>query len=178
MKTTLITIAFAVAVSFAIILILAATRPDNFQVQRAASIKAPPEKIFALINDFHNWGAWSPYEKRDPAMNRSFSGSVDGRGAVYEWAGNKKVGAGRMEIIDTSAASTVRIKLDFIRPFEGHNIAEFTLRPQGDATNVTWAMDGPSPFIAKVMGLFFNMDHMIGKDFETGLANLKTLTER
>ena len=171
-------ILIVVVIVLAAVLIFAATRPDTFRVQRATSIKAPPEKIFALIDDFHHWGAWSPYEKLDPAMKRTQSGAASGKGAVYEWQGDSKVGQGRMEITDASAPSKVVIQLDFIKPFEAHNIAEFTLEPKGDSTNVTWAMHGPAPFVTKVIGLFSDMDKMIGKDFETGLANLKALAEK
>jgi uncharacterized protein YndB with AHSA1/START domain len=171
-------IAIIVVVLLAALLGFAATRPDTFRVQRATSIKAPPEKIFALINDFHSWGSWSPWEKMDPTMKRTHSGAANGKGAVYEWEGNNKVGKGRMEIMDTSPPSKVTIKLDFVKPFEGHNIAEFTLEAKGDSTNVTWAMYGPNPYIAKLIHMFFNMDNMIGKDFETGLANLKTVAEK
>jgi len=172
------TIAIVIVVVIAAILIFAATKPETFTVQRAASIKAPPEKIFAVLDDFHNWGVWSPWEKMDPDMKRTFSGAANGQGAVYEWQGNSKVGQGRMEITDATAPSQVTIKLDFIKPFEGHNVAEFVLQPSGDATNVTWTMRGPSPYIAKVMSVFCNMDSMIGKDFEAGLANLKAATEK
>jgi len=171
-------IAFVVVVLVVALLAYAVTRPDTLHVQRAASIMAPPEKIFPLISDFHSWTSWSPYEKRDPAMKRAYSGAVHGRGAVYEWDGNSEVGQGRMEITDTSDPSRVTIKLDFIEPIEGHNVAEFALVPQGGATNVTWSMDGPSPYIGKLIGVFINMDTMIGKDFETGLANLKALAEK
>jgi hypothetical protein len=172
------TIVIVVVVLIAALLAYAATRPDTFRLRRAASIKAPPEKIFALIDDFHNWGSWSPYEKLDPAMKRTLSGATSGKGAVYEWEGNAKAGAGRMEIIEASSPSKVTIKLDFTRPFEGHNTAEFILDSRRDATEITWSMHGPSPFMAKLMGLFLNMDKMIGKDFETGLANLRSVTER
>jgi uncharacterized protein YndB with AHSA1/START domain len=171
-------IGIVIVVAVAAVLVLAATKPDTFRVERAASMRAPPEKIFALVNDLRGWSAWSPYEKKDPAMKRSFSGSQYGKGAVYAWDGDKNVGQGRMEITDTSAPSRIVIKLDFFKPFEGHNVAEFTMIPQGDATNVTWAMYGPSPFIGKIMHVFFNMDRMIGNDFEEGLANLKSLAER
>jgi hypothetical protein len=170
-------IAVVLVVAIAIVLILAATKPDTFSVSRATTVKAPPEKIFPWINDFHQWKAWSPYENKDPAMKRSYSGAADGKGAVYGWEGNKNVGSGRMEILDTSVPSKIVIKLDFFTPFEGHNTAEFTLLPQGDATGVTWRMHGPAPFMSKVMQVFMNLDHMIGKDFEIGLANLKNLTE-
>jgi len=172
------TIAIVVVVLLAAILIFAATTPDTFRVQRATSIKAPPEKIFPLINDLHSWGAWSPWEKMDPAMKRTFSGAASGKGAVYEWEGNHEVGKGRMEIMESSPPSKVVIKLDFIKPFEAHNIAEFTLESKGDSTNVTWAMHGPNPYIAKVIHIFFSMDSMVGKQFEAGLANLKTIAEK
>jgi uncharacterized protein YndB with AHSA1/START domain len=166
-----------IVVLVAVILVLASTKPDAFRVQRATSIKAPPEKIFALVNDLRSWRAWSPYEKKDAAMKRTLSGATDGTGAVYEWEGNKNVGKGRMEITDASPSSKVTLKLDFVKPFEAHNIVEFTLEPNGDSTHVTWAIHGPSPYISKVMSIFINMDSMIGKDFEAGLANLKTVAE-
>jgi uncharacterized protein YndB with AHSA1/START domain len=170
-------IAVVLAITIAIVLILAATKPDTFSVQRGAAIKAPPEKIFSLINDFRRWGTWSPWESKDPAMQRTFSGAESGTGAVYAWDGNKNVGSGRMEILDTSKPSKIVIKLDFFEPFEGHNTAEFTMLPQGDTTSVTWVMHGPARFISKVMQVFMNLDQMIGRDFEAGLANLKRLTE-
>jgi uncharacterized protein YndB with AHSA1/START domain len=137
------TIAIVAVILLAALLGFAATRPDTFRVQRAKSIQAPPEKIFALINDFQKWGSWSPYEKMDPTMKRTHSGAANGKGAVYAWAGKGKVGEGRMEITDTSAPSKVTIKLDFFKPFKGHNVAEFTLEAKGDSTNVTWATHGP-----------------------------------
>ena len=172
------TILIVVAVFIVGVLAFAATKPDTFSVQRSASIKAPPEKIFAVINDFHRWPEWSPWEKLDPAMKRTQSGAASGKGAVYAWEGNSKAGDGRMEIIESTPASKVGIQLDFIKPFEGHNIAEFTFAPESDATRVTWTMHGPTPFVSKVMQVFVSMDTMIGKDFEAGLANLKTLTEK
>jgi hypothetical protein len=172
------TIAAVLAIAIAAILIVAAGKPNTFSVERAISVKAPPEKIFPLINDFHQWVSWSPYENKDPAMKRSYSGAECGKGAVYGWEGNSNVGAGRMEILEMSAPSKILIKLDFFKPFEGHNTAEFTMLPQGDATNLNWVMRGPAPFISKLMQVFMNLDHMIGKDFEVGLANLKKLTEK
>ena len=160
------------------ILALAATKPDSFRVQRTATINAPPDKVFPLIDDFKGWGAWSPYEKRDPNMKRTFGQITKGKGAVYAWDGNGEVGKGRMEITESTPASRVAIKLDFIEPFEGHNTAEFTLAPKGQSTDVTWAMHGPAPFISKLMQVFFNFDTMIGKDFEDGLANLKSVAEK
>ena len=171
-------ILLAVVVVIAAILIFAATKPDIFRVQRAAGIKAPPEKIFAIINDFKRWDAWSPWEKKDPAMKRTFGATTDGKGAVYAWEGNKDVGQGRMEIAESVPPSKVTLKLDFLKPFEAHNIVEFTLVPQGDSTNVTWAMQGPTPYFAKIIHVFMDMDSMVGKDFETGLANLKAIAEK
>ena len=171
-------IAVVLAIAIAIILIVAATKPNTFSIQRATIVKAPPERIFPLINDFHQWGTWSPYENKDPAMKRSYSGAASGQGAVYTWEGNKNVGSGRMEILDASAPSKIVIKLDFFTPFEGHNTAEFTMLPHGDATNLTWLMHGPLPFMGKIMHVFINVDRMVGKDFEAGLINLKRLGEK
>ena len=170
-------VAIVLAIAIAIVLIIAASKPDTFSVRRAATVRAPAEKIFPLINDFHRWGTWSPYENRDPAMKRSYSGPANGVGAVYGWDGNNNVGAGRMEILETSPPAKIVIKLDFFKPFEGHNTAEFTILPQGDATDVRWVMHGPAPFMSRLMQVFINLDRMIGKDFEIGLANLKRLTE-
>ena len=161
-----------------VVLANAATKPDTFRVERTASIKAPPEKIFPLINNFDNWGAWSPYEKKDPAMRRTRSGAASGKGAVYAWDGDRNVGKGRMEIADASPPSKVTLKLDFEKPFEAHNIVNFTMEPKGDATSVTWAMHGPVPYMAKIVHVIFNMDRMVGQDFEAGLANLKALAEK
>jgi hypothetical protein len=171
-------IAIIVAVLIAGVLILAATKPDTFRVQRGTSIKAPPEKIFALINDFKRWGAWSPWEKKDPAMTRTFGAATSGKGAVYAWEGNKDVGQGSMEIAESVPSSKLTLKLDFLKPFEAHNIVDFTLESKGDSTNVTWAMQGDTPYFAKIIHVFINMDRMVGKDFEAGLANLKAAAEK
>lgn len=171
-------IGLAVVVLLAAVLALAASRPDTFVVQRSAVIKAPPHKVFALINDFHQWQQWSPWERMDPGMRRTYSGAPSGVGSLYAWEGNKKVGRGQMEITEATDPSKVGIKLDFLSPFEAHNTAQFVLTPQGDATTVTWSMAGPSPFIAKVIGLVANMDTLVGKDFEAGLANLKAVAEK
>lgn len=174
----MLTTALAVlALIVVVLLAVAASRPDSFRVERTTQVQAPPEKVFALINDFHRWVEWSPWEGRDPAMKKAFSGAAAGPGAVYEWEGNAKVGKGRMEMLASSTAK-LTIKLDFEKPFEGHNTAEYTLEPAGGGTRVTWAMFGPQLFIGKLMGLFFSMDKMIGRDFELGLANLKAAAER
>jgi carbon monoxide dehydrogenase subunit G len=177
LKAVLVVLAVLV-IAVAGVLAYAATKPDTFKVQRSATIKAPADKIFPFISDFHEWTKWSPYENRDPGMKRSYGGAPRGKGATYAWDGNKNVGAGHMEILDAPAPSRVTIKLDFIRPFEGHNTAEFTLEPQGETTRVTWAMNGPVPLIGKVMHVFVDVDNMVGKDFEAGLAGLKALAEK
>ncbi|MCJ1885048.1 SRPBCC family protein [Pseudomonas sp. LA21] len=171
-------IAVVVVLAVIVVLVLAASRPDSFRVERTARIQAPPERVFAFIEDFHRWPQWSPFEKLDPDMQRSFSGADKGRGAVYAWAGNSKAGEGRMEIIESTPASRVTIALDFFKPFKASNTAEFTLLPRDGGTDVTWAMYGPTPFVAKIMHLFFSMDSMVGKDFEAGLATLKRLSEQ
>lgn len=172
------TLAIVVVVGIAGLLIYAATKPDSFGVQRSTTIKAPPEKIYALVNDLQQWKNWSPYENKDPAMKRTFTGPPAGPGAIYAWEGNKEVGQGRMEISGTTAPKLVTIQLDFIKPFEAHNRVDFKFEPQGDATQVTWAMNGPAPYLTKLMGTFIDMDKMIGKDFEAGLANLKVVAEK
>ena len=177
MKKVIVSIVVALAVIVVALLGFAATKPDTFHISRAVSIKAAPETIFAHINDFRSWGAWSPWEKLDPALQRTYSGAAIGAGATYEWKGNSDVGAGRMEILESSPSSKLNIKLAFTEPFEAHNTAEFTLTPEGDATKITWAMHGPNQFLGKVMSIFVDMDNMIGKDFETGLTNLKTIAE-
>jgi hypothetical protein len=165
-------IAVVIALAIAVILILAAMKPTTFSVVRTASIGASSDKLFALISDFHQWRKWSPWEDKDPDLKRSYSGAERGKGAIYAWEGNKNVGSGRMEILEATPSQIV-IKLDFLKPFEAHNQAEFTLTPQAGATNVTWTMHGPAPFMFRVMHVVMNMDKMVGKDFEAGLANLR-----
>ena len=171
-------IAILIALVVLGILVLAANKPDIFRVQRSTAIKAPPEKIFAFINDFNRWSAWSPWEKKDPAMKRTFGATTSGKGATYAWEGNKEVGQGRMEIAESLPSSKVALKLDFVKPFEAHNQVEFTLEPKGDATSVTWNMQGPTPYFAKIVHVFMDMDKLVGKDFEAGLANLKAVAEK
>ena len=177
MLKTLVILAGCLGVLVAAMLVYAATRPDTFRVYRSASIKAPPDKIFPLINDFHAWTKWSPYENKDPQMKRTYGASSIGKGAVYEWNGNGQVGSGRITITNAMPASQVLIKLDMLTPFEAHNNVAFTLVPQGDSTTVTWDMRGGVPYFAKIMHMFFNMDKMVGGDFEVGLANLKAVAE-
>jgi hypothetical protein len=159
------------------VLVLAAFKPDQLDVQRSIVIAAPSEKIQPLIDDFHRWSDWSPYEHRDPNLQRTFSGAERSVGAVYEWSGNKDVGSGRMEVLESSPEQ-IKIQLDFITPFEGHNLTYFKMAPQGNATEVTWHMQGPAAFMTKVMCVFMDMDKMIGTDFANGLATLKSVAEK
>ncbi len=177
LKKILLGLVAIIVVAVVVVLILASMQPDEFRVERSATINAPAEKIVAHIDDFHQWSAWSPWEHLDPAMQRTFTGAPTGKGSIYEWSGNSDVGQGRMEILDATS-DKVAIKLDFYKPMEASNIAEFALQPKGDATDVTWAMYGPMPFISKVMCVFLDMDKMIGPDFEKGLAELKKVSEQ
>jgi uncharacterized protein YndB with AHSA1/START domain len=170
-------IAIVSLVLVALFIAVVATRPSHFHVERSVSISAPPEVVFAFINDFHHWSAWSPWEKLDPGMKREYSGSAQGVGARYDWVGNDDVGSGSMRIEDSQAASRLRIALEFKAPFEAQNEASFRLTPEAGATTVTWGMDGENNFMFKAVGLFMNMDEAIGKDFQEGLSNLKRLAE-
>jgi len=172
----LLTIAIVVVVLVAAVLVVAALRPDTFRVERSTTISASPERIAPLIADFHQWLAWSPWEKIDPALQRSYSGAPSGKGAKYGWAGNKNIGVGSMEITDASPSS-IKIDLAFLKPFACHNNVEFKLRPSVGGTNVTWAMDGRSNYFSKIFTLFCSMEKMVGTQYEIGLANLKSLAE-
>lgn len=170
-------IAIAVVLLLAVVLVYAATRPAAFSVERSISIQAPPARVFGLVSDFHSWLGWSPWEKMDPALQRQYSGAASGLGAVYAWQGNAKVGKGRMEIVELHAPERIRIRLDFYAPFAASNTAEFSFVPQGETTTVRWVMTGRNHYVAKLMQLFFNMDRMVGTQFESGLAELRRLAE-
>lgn len=165
----IIVIAFIVYVSM---------RPGTFPIARSVTIKAPQEKVFGLINDFHQWEGWSPWEKVDPNVKRTYNNVANGKGAVYEWEGDKNVGQGRMEITDSLISSKIVIKLDFLKPFEGHNTVEFLLTPQGEDTIVTQTMQGENNFMSKLMGIVFNPEKMIGDKYEEGLSSLKAIAEK
>jgi hypothetical protein len=161
------------------VLAYAATKPDVFEVRRTIVVNTTPDKIFPLINDFKSWMVWSPYEKKDPAMQRTYSSATSGKGATYSWNGDKNVGSGSMEILDAPAPKQVTIKLDFTKPFEAHNVADFRLEPAtGGGTEVSWSMKGPTPFMGKIIHVFIDMDKMVGRDFEAGLANIKAVAEK
>ena len=172
----LIKIALVIVILIAVIVIYAASKPDDFHVERSVSIHASAPKIFALINDFHLWNDWTPYNK-DPNMQKTYSGSALGVGAHYAWEGNKDVGKGEITIRTSTPSQRIEFDLHMIEPFEGHNLAAFTLTPDGANTKVTWSLDDKQKLLVKVMSLFMDMDKMIGKDFEVGLAQLKVLAE-
>jgi hypothetical protein len=166
------------AVALVGVLIAAATRSDTFRVQRSASIKAAPDRIFPLINDLHRFNGWNPFERKDPNLKRSYSGAQSGKGAAYAFAGNGEVGRGTIEIIASAPASKVTMTLHMLEPFETRNTVDFILQPKGDMTEVTWAMHGPVPYLAKIIHLFIDMDRMVGGEFEAGLASLKAIAEK
>jgi len=171
-------IAAGLLVILIIIVGLALTKPDSYTVKREAVIKAPPEKIMALISDFRSWPAWSPWEKLDPNMQRTLSGTPSGKGAIYHWQGNSDVGQGRMEITEFAPPNKVVIKLDFLKPMESNNVTDFVLEPQGENTKVIWTMNGPMPFMFKLVSVFSSTDAMVGRDFEKGLTQLKAAAEK
>ncbi|MFL5243495.1 MAG: SRPBCC family protein [Gemmataceae bacterium] len=171
--TILIVIA---AVVLALVGFIAMRRAD-FCITRSATMSAPPAAVFAQVNDFHNWDAWSPWAKLDPNMKQTYEGAPAGTGAVYMWNGDNKVGEGRMTILESQPSHLIRIKLEFMRPFAATNISEFTFKPEDNKTVVTWSMSGRHNFMAKAFMLFMNMDKMVGGDFEKGLASMKAIVE-
>ncbi|MCX6953305.1 MAG: SRPBCC family protein [Verrucomicrobia bacterium] len=170
-------ILLGLAVIVAAILVLAAFQPSTYRVERSVTLAAPPAVPFASVNAFKQWLPWSPWEKKDPAMKRTFSGPDAGVGAVYAWEGNSEVGSGRMAILESRPAELIRIKLEFFTPMEGLSEAVFAFKPEGDRTKVTWTMTGANNYVGKLFCLFMNMDKMVGGDFEQGLASLKTVSE-
>ena len=167
----------ALAVVVAGLAVVVALQPSDFRVSRTATIAAPAPVVFAQVNDFHNWTAWSPWAKLDPAMKQTYEGAPAGTGAIYTWVGNREVGEGRMTIVESRPSDLIRVKLDFVKPLAGTSVAEFTFRPEGDRTAVTWTMTGEKNFVAKAIHLVLSMDRMIGDQFEKGLAAMKTVAE-
>ena len=170
-------ILIAVGIIVVVFVIIVAMQPADYRVVRSASMSAPAPAVFAQVNDFHNWEAWSPWAKRDPAMKQTYEGAAAGTGAIYTWTGNKEVGEGRMTLTESRPSELIRINLEFIKPFASSCTTEFTFKPEGDQTGVTWSMAGKNNFIAKAFCMFMNMDKMIGGDFEQGLAKMKSVVE-
>ena len=173
-KIALLVITAAVGV----VLAYAATKPDSYTVSRSQVINAPAEQLYAIINTPREFERWSPYQARDPQLKNTYSGPASGVGARVEFAGNNQVGEGTVEIVGSTAPSEVKMRLTMVRPFSAINDVTYSIKPDAGGTEVTWAMAGPTPFVSKLMQVFVNMDTMIGKDFEEGLANLKTLAEK
>jgi hypothetical protein len=173
----IINILIALAVIVALFITVVALRPADFRITRSTTISAPPEAAFAQVNDLHRWQEMSPYAKLDPEAKHTFGGPRTGIGATLAWAGNSKVGEGRLTIIESRPNELVRMKLEFLKPFRATNTAEFAFRREADQTKATWSMFGKSKFMCKAMGLFMNMDKMCGSQFEEGLANMKAIAE-
>ncbi|PYS32437.1 MAG: polyketide cyclase [Acidobacteria bacterium] len=176
-KKILLGIVIVVVVLVAVIAILAALQPTHYRIERSATINAPASVVFAQVNDFHKWEAWSPWAKIDPAMKQAYEGTPSGTGAIYTWAGNNQVGEGRMTITESHPSDLIKIKLEFIKPWSATNATDFAFKPQGNQTAVTWTMEGDNNFMGKAFGLFMNMDKMVGGDFEKGLAQMKSVAE-
>lgn len=173
----LLGVAAAGALVVVVLALIVAMQPSEFRIERSAVIAAPAPAVFAQVDDFHNWKAWSPWAKLDPAAKNSFEGAPSGKGAAFSWAGNNKVGEGRMTITESRPNELIRIKLEFLKPFDATNTAEFTFRPEGERTAVTWSMYGHNNFISRAVFLFVNMDKALGGEFEKGLASMKSAAE-
>ena len=174
----MLTILAIIVILLIMLLAFAAAKPDTFSMRRSADLRASPERIFAQLNDFKNWSSWSPWEKMDPDMKRTYAGAASGKGAKYSWIGNKQVGEGNMEITKAVPSSSVMLDLNFLKPFKASNVTEFKITPKGGVTHLDWEMRGPVSFFMKIMHVVMNMDKMVGKDFERGLANLKAVVEK
>jgi uncharacterized protein YndB with AHSA1/START domain len=172
-KTILIVLA-AVAL---VVVVVVAMQPSEFRVTRSTTVAAPPAAVFAQVNDFHRWEAWNPWGKIDPAMKQTYQGAPAGTGAIYTWTANKEVGEGLMTLTESRPNDLISIKLEFFKPFAATNTAEFTFKPEGNQTLVTWSMRGDNNFMAKAIHLFINMDKMVGGQFEEGLASMKSVVE-
>jgi hypothetical protein len=170
-------IVIGLAVIVVVFIVIVALQPSEFRIVRSATISAPAPAVFAQVNDFHKWDTWSPWAKLDPAMKKTYDGAPAGTGAIYSWSGNDQVGEGRMTLTESRASDLIRIKLEFMKPFAATNTAEFSFKPEGNQTVVTWSMFGENNFVAKAFGLLMNMDKMVGGDFEKGLAQLKSVME-
>jgi uncharacterized protein YndB with AHSA1/START domain len=171
-------ILLAVAAIILVLVVIVAMQPAAFRITRSGSFAAPPSAVFAQVNDFHNWEEWSPWAKLDLAAKKTFEGPPSGVGTVFTWSGNNQVGEGTMTLTESKPDELIRINIDFRRPFKATNAAEFTFKTEGNQTSVSWSMSGQRNFIFKAFGLFMNMDKLIGKDFEKGLAQLKAVVEK
>ena len=177
-KRILLGLVAVIVLVVGILAIVVAMQPSEFHVERSLAMKAPPDAVFAQVNDFRNWEGWSPWLKIDPSAKKTYEGPTSGEGAIFRWAGNNEVGEGSMTILESQPHEHIKIKLDFLKPMEGTATSDFTFQPAGDETNVTWSMDGTNNFIAKAMCLLlFDMEEMIGSKYEEGLASMKEIVE-
>ena|SRR2546423_5900067 len=176
-KKILIGAIVVIVLVVAIFCVVVAIQPSHYHIERTATINAAAPIVFAQVNDFHKWDAWSPWAKLDPAMKTSFEGAPAGTGAMYSWTGNDQVGEGKMTITQSVPSTLVKIKLEFLKPWVATNATDFLFASQGNQTSVTWKMDGDNNFMGKAFGLFMSMDKMVGNDFEKGLAQMKTVAE-
>lgn len=177
-KKAILGILALIVIVVAVLCVVVAMQPEDFKITRSATMNAAPDKVFEQVNDFHKWEGWSPWAKLDPAMKTTYSGTPSGTGSSYSWVGNDQVGEGKMTITESHPSEHIKIDLEFIKPFAAKNVTEFTFKPDGDKTNVTWTMAGKNNFIAKAFNLAMNMDKLVGADFEKGLTQLKTVVEK
>ena len=177
LKRIALTLFSIITVAVVAVLAIAATRPATYHVERSISTSAAPQAVFDVLNDFHNFPKWSPWQKLDPKMAVKYEGPSSGVGSAYSWVGNGEAGAGKMTITDATPPSSITLKLEFLKPFASTCAVHYQIAPEGGGSHVTWGMDGNNNYVSKVMGLFVSMDQMIGKDFEAGLASLKTVAE-
>lgn len=176
---TALLIVLAMIFVFLVVLVgLIEMQPDTFHLERSRQMAAPPEAVFAQVNDFHNWQAWSPWAKLDPNAKNTYSGADAGAGAMFAWDGNDEVGAGQMEIIESKPSELVKLELDFKRPMESSCDTIFTFKPEGNGTVVTWAMEGPNSFLGKALHLVIDMDAMVGAQFDEGLTSIQQIVEQ
>ena len=178
MSKVLVLVGIVLAAAVVFVLVRAAMLPNDFRVSRSTIIKAPREKVFALINDMKSFNQWNPFAKMDPSTKTIYRGPASGPSAAFDWEGTGKAGKGSLEIIEVNPPATVTMKLDILKPMEGHNKVMFALQPNGDATDVSWTMTGPYPYLNRIFGAIFNMDKIIGGTFESGLADLKRIAEQ
>jgi len=172
----LASIIFVIAVGIVVYVI--ARQPDDFRITRSANMSASPSSVFEQVNDFHKWEAWSPWAKMDPACQNTFEGAASGKGAIFRWSGNRKVGQGNMTITESRSPDLILIRLEFLKPFKAVNTTEFTFKPAGEMTAVTWTMSGTNKFIGKTMSIIMNCEKMVGDQFEDGLRAMKAIVEK
>ena len=177
MRRILLISAATIGAILLLAVVVIAMQPSEYRVVRTAQIAAPPEAVFAQVNDLHKWDAWSPWARLDPQVKNTFEGPTEGTGAIFKWSGNDKVGEGRLTILESRPHELIRMRLEFIRPFADTSETEFAFEPQGDKTTVAWSMAGKKDFMGKAVCMFMDMEKLLGGPFDEGLANLKAVVE-